>query len=138
MDISKDYRQIIVREFKYAAELMTKNELAEEKMFYFSSTYGVLSRIFNLEYDPQLVLSHLILNNAYGSINARINAIKGGDKVVVFPPEYFEKLTESIETLASQIEKNEDIYKTLQKIAELTFFTTGNGYYLFQKGLLKI
>ena len=110
----------------------------EEKMFYFSSTYGVLSRIFNLECDPQLIFAHFILNNAYGNIKARIDSIKSGDQLVMFPEDYFEKLTEYVQRLANQIEKNDDLGDTLQKITVLTFLTTGNGYYLFKKGMLKI
>lgn len=138
MDIPSEYRRIIVDEFKYAVKLMRENEHPELKLYYFSSTHGALSRIFNLHCDTQLVFMHFILNNANANINARLNAIKGGDIIVQFPDGYFEKLAECVETLASQIEKDENTYKILEKIAVLTFLTTGNGYYLFQKGMLKI
>jgi hypothetical protein len=138
MEIKQEYRKVLVEEFAYAAKMMKENQFAELKLFYFSSTYGALSRIFNLQYDPQLIFMHLVLNNAYGNINTRIQAIKGGEGIIQFPEEYFEKLTGYVEKLASQIERNEDTYKTLEEIALLTFLTTGNGFYLFQKGILKI
>lgn len=138
MDISKEHREIIVNEFLLTVKFMRGCESAEEKMFYFSSIYGVISRIFNLEYDPQLIFAHFVLNNAYGNIKSRIDAIKRGDQLVMFPGEYFDKLTGYVERLASQIEKDEDISSTLSKITVLTFLTTGNGYYLFKKGMLKI
>jgi len=117
---------------------MRKNESVESKIFYFSSTHGVLSRIFNLQCDPQLIFMHFVLNNAYANINGRINALKRGDLVIQFHPKFFEKLTESVEVLASKIEKDEDTFKTLEQIALLTFLTTGNGYYLFEKGMINL
>jgi len=138
MEINPEYKKMLVSEFRYAAKLMTENQFAEIKLFYFSSTFGILSRIFNLQYEPQLVFMHAILNNAHGNMIARLQAIKSGDIVVQFPQEFFEKLTQCVEKLALQIEKDEDTYKTLEEIVLLTFITTGNGYYLFQKGILKI
>lgn len=138
MDISKNYQEILVKEFRDSVTLMKKCDSGEEKMFYFSSTYGVLSRIFNLEYNPQLVFAHFVLNNVYANINARIDAIKSGNHLILFPDEYFEKLTHYIERLADQIENDENISNTLQSITILAFLTTGNGYFLFKKGVLKI
>lgn len=138
MNISQENRDVIVKEFRDSAKLMRGTPNAEKKMFYFSSTYGVLSRIFNLEYNAQVVFLHFVLNNAYGNIHARIDAIKKGDLVVDFPDNYFEKLAERVEQLAGQIEEKKSTYSTLEKIAELTFLTTGNGCYLREKGIIKV
>jgi len=138
MNINPEHRKILVDEFKYAAKMMREVKFVEQKLFNFSATYGAVSRIFNLQYDPQLIFMHLVLNNAHGNFNARVQAIKGGDPVIELSDEYFDKLANCIEALASQIEKDEDTYKALEKIALLTFLTTGNGFYLFQKGILKI
>ena len=135
---NKNYKKIIVEEFRYAAKLMRESGSVEDKMFYFSSTYGVLSRIFNLEYNPQLVFAHFVLQSTYGSISARIKAIRSGDRVVDFPFEFIEKLAEYVDILADLIEKDQDLCGALQDITEINFVTTGNGYYLFKKGLLKI
>lgn len=138
MKISENHKNIIVKEFLGAAKLMKEDGTAEDKMFYFSSTFGILSRIFNLEYDPQLVLAHFILQSAHGNISARIKAINDGDQVIKFPGEFIDKLSNKVEVLADLIEKNEDLYGTLQDINEITFVTTGNGYFLYKKGILKI
>ena len=138
MNINLEHRKVLVNEFRYATKMMREVKFAEQKLFNFSATYGAVSRIFNLQYDPQLVFMHLILNNAHGNFNARIQAIKGGDAVIDLSDQYFDTLADCVDTLASQIEKDEDTYKTLEKIALLTFSTTGNGFYLFQKGILKV
>lgn len=42
------------------------------------------------------------------------------------------------EESASNVYKKEDTYRTLEKLMTLTHVTTGNGYYLFTKGLVKV
>jgi hypothetical protein len=138
MNINTEHRRILVEEFRYITKRMSEAKFAEQKLYQFSATFGAVSRIFNFQCDPQLILMHLILNNAHGNIYARVQAIKGGDPVVELSEEYFDALTNCVEALASQIEKDEDTYKTLEKIASITFVTTGAGFYLFQKGILKI
>ncbi len=138
MKLSSEYKNILLDEFRFATKMMKEKSDPEDKLFYFSSTYGVLSRIFNLKFDPELVFIHSILNNAYINILNRLNAIKGGERTVVFPEGYFDKLTEYVEELAEKISKNENVYKALINIGLLTFLTTGNGAYLLQKGSFKI
>ena len=64
--------------------------------------------------------------------------ILGKDTVIDFPEGFFEKLSECLEELAKNIENNQDTYAVLQKISLLAYISTGNGYYLYQKGILKI
>jgi len=138
MNISDEYRSIIVDDFRFASKMMQSVTYAEQKLFHFSATYGTLSRVFNLQYDPQLVFAHFIFNNAHLSINARISAIKGGDLVIEFPEDFFSKLAQTLNDFADKIEKKLDTFEVLQRVVEISFISTGNGYYLFQKGFLKI
>lgn len=138
MNISTEYKKIIAEEFRYSAKMMKATEFADKKLFFFSSTYGVLSRIFNLQYDPQLVFAHFILNSSYASINSRISSIKSGDVVIDFPAQGLNKLAEAVEEFADKIEQGQSIFEVLQKIVEISFISTGNGFYLFQKGILKL
>lgn len=138
MKLSSEYKNILLDEFGFAAKMMKEKANPEDKLFYFSSTYGALSRIFNLKFDAELVFIHSILNNAYINILNRLNAIKGGETTVVFPEGYFDKLTVCVEELTEKISKNENVYKTLIDIGLLTFLTTGNGAYLLQKGSFKV
>ena len=134
MKLSSEHKKLILEEFDFAIQKMKESQTQDQKLFYFSSTYGVLSRIFNIEFDSELVLIHAVLNNAYTNMLARFKAIKAGEVAVTFPANYFDKLIDCTEELADKIKKDSSLYDTLIKISLLTFVTTGNGAYLLAKG----
>lgn len=139
MNINDNFRKILVKEINYVVKKMNESSDAREKLYYFSAVYGVVLRIFNLEYDSDLVYAHFILNETHKAFMERLQTIlKGGEKVVPLLEEHFMKLAAFTKELGKRIEKDEDISDTLKKFAILSFTTTGNGYYLQQKGLLKI
>lgn len=138
MKLSSEHKKIILEEFDFAVKKMKESQTQDQKLFYFSSTYGVLSRIFNINFDSELVFIHAVLNNAYTNMLGRFKAIKSGETSVTFPADFFEKLTCCIEELAERIKKDSSLYNTLIKISLLTFVTTGNGAYLLEKGSFKI
>lgn len=138
MKLKVEHKKSIVDEFAFVAKRMRETELLDQKLFYFSGTFALLSRIFNSEFHSQLTMAHLIMTTAHTNILARINAIKGGDNTVVLQKEFFEKLTLAVEEFAARVNKSEDIYDVVERIALLTFVTTGNGHYLLQRGLLSL
>jgi len=141
MNISKQYKEIIIEELNNVAIKMKESDDITEKMYFFSAAYGMVHRIFNLEFNPTLVLIHTILNTAYSTISGRIEAAtRGQDRAVKIPKRLFDGLQETIMDIADNISKDDEneLFKNLQKIANLGYSTTGNGYYLFQKGMLKI
>lgn len=138
MNINDDFREIILKEINYVVAKMDKSETAEEKAYYFSGIHGMLQRIFNLEYNEELVYAYLILSETHKAFVSRLQAIKAGQKEIPIYNEHFEKLIIIVKELADKIEKKEDISDLLKKLLLLSYTTTGNGYYLFQKGLLKI
>ena len=141
MNISDEHRRIIVDEFRSVAARMRETSDEYRKLYWFSAIYGVLTRVFNLEFDATLVFIHVLLNGAYNTINARAAAIsQGRDRAINIPEGLFDSLNEVLEELAGNIETDneQDIFRNLQKIANLTYVTTGNGYYLYQKGLLQL
>jgi len=142
MKISDSNRGIIVNEFRNASRKMKENEDYYDKLFWFSSTYGIVQRVFNFEFEPILIFTHQTLQGVYKLLYDRISSlITTPDKSIAIPAkEIFDNLEELVENLADNIEKNNDnsMYKNLQKISNLGYIATGNGYYLFLKGLLKI
>lgn len=141
MNISKQYKEIIIEELNNVAIKMKESDDITEKMYFFSAAYGMVHRIFNLEFNPTLVLIHTILNTAYSTISGRIEAAtRGQDRAVKIPKGLFDSLQETIVDIADNISKDDEneLFKNLRKIANLSYSTTGNGYYLFQKGMLKI
>jgi len=139
MDISDNLKKTIVKEINFAVNKMNENSAAEKKLYYFSAVYGMILRILNLEYDSDLVYTHFILSETHRAFSGRLQSnLKGQEKVIFLQEEHFKKLSAITKELGKRIEKDEDICDTLKKFAILSFTTTGNGYYLEQKGLLKI
>lgn len=141
MNISKQYKEIIIEELNNVAIKMKESDDLAEKMYFFSAAYGMVHRIFNLEFNPTLVLIHTILNTAYSTISGRIEAVtRGQDRAVKIPKGLFDSLQKTIVDIADNISKDDEnkLFKNLQKIVNLSYATTGNGYYLFQKGMLRI
>ncbi len=116
-------------------EKMKSEENPKSKLYYFSATYGIMSRIFNEEFIPDLVFAHLVLNATHGNIISRLD---NPEKTIKVPENIFDKLITAAEDLYEAIEKDDSLYEPLKKFSLLTFITTGNGYYLYQKGLLRI
>jgi len=139
MEITPEFRKSIVNEFRLVAKKIREEEDPARKLFFFSATYGVISRVFNFSYDPQLVFIHMVLNASYNTLNAAVTRFESiEERAISIPEGLFNKLADATEELADKIEKDEDTYETLQKIAIMCFSTTGNGYYLYEKGLLSI
>lgn len=138
MNISDNSKDIIVKEINYVVDQMEQCSTEEEKLYYFSGVYSMIQRIFNLEYDSDLVYAHFILRGTYNAFMQRFEAIKAGQTLIPLSEEHFKKLTTITKELAKKIEEKKNIDNTLKKFTILSYMTTGNGYYLFQKGLLKI
>jgi hypothetical protein len=138
MQLSKSNKLALANEIRTAVGYMSKTNIAQEKMYFFSAVFGIANRIMNLEFDPELGFVHHVTNAAYATINANLISMAQGQSVRTFPPQLFEKLQEALEDLASHIEKGESTYPALERISNLAYSTSGNGYYLFLKGALKI
>ena len=138
MKTSESYRKIITDEIDYVENMMNKAKDIEKKLYFFSGIHAAIQRIFNLEYDSDLVYIQVILQHTYTALTQRLQAVKNKDLVVPLLEVQIEHLMGIIKELSEKIRSNEDLDGTLKKFAILAYSTTGNGYYLFQKGLLKI
>jgi hypothetical protein len=138
MNISDQSRKTLVDEIRYVAEKMGKTKDRTQKIFYFSAIHGTISRIFNLEYDAELVYLHFILQQTYIAFKQGVDRLKGIDILIPIAEEQFDKLTKLSKELASKIQKKEGTDKTAKEFILLAYTMTGNGYYLMEKGVLKI
>ena len=139
LNITEDAKNIITSEFDYAVEKMRSEPNPLKKLFFYSATYGVLPRIFNIEYDPMLIHMHLILQTSFGTINHKVQEIvRGVEQVIEIPSQFFEKLEDTLERMSEKINKNEEFYDDLVAITNLTYAFVGNGQYLYQKGILEL
>jgi len=138
MHLSKINRIALAKEIRTVADYMKKTDLSKEKIYFFSAIYGVAQRIMNLEYDPELGFIHYVTNNAYNTFNSTQLLISQGNSMPNFPSNLFDRLQEALEELAIYVEEEKQTYPILEKISNLALCTSGNGYYLFLKGMLKI
>lgn len=140
MQISDDTRKILVDEINFVVKKMQQQEASmEDKLYFFTAIHGMFHRIANLEFDPELVLAHLVLARTHSTIIDRLAAImEKREKPVRIPDKLFDALIATTKELAKRIKKDDTIYDVLQRFAILGFVTTGNGYYLYERGKLSI
>jgi hypothetical protein len=138
MATSKNFKKLIIDEIKFAVDKMSESEDPNEVLYYFSAIPGIMHRVFNVEYDPDLVYMHHILRSTQEAFTQRLKASMGGDAVFILDGGQIDKLIELSKILLERLRDNKDIDRTLKKFTVLLYSTTGNGFYLMQKGVLKI
>lgn len=140
LKLPKNLRSKLVSEFRYAAERMGEAEAPAEKLYFFSVLFGEATRVLNWHWDRELALIWFVTQQAQQVIASREQSIKQGDPIVRLPNEYFQALTKNVAELADYVEQEgneQQLLEIIGKFAELTYMTTGNGFYLAQRGMIK-
>lgn len=139
MKISDAIRENIIADFDFALSKMKATEDKGQILFFFSAFYGAVSRALNFEYDQDLVFAHLILKATHETLMGRFKALSTGQDVTVpLFEEQFAMLINLSKEFRDKIASNKSADAVLKKMSVLSYSTTGNGYYLFCKGLIKI
>lgn len=141
MKIPEKYYEIILNEFKDVEKLAKEATNIDDKLYFFSASFGVINRVMNFHYDPLLVFIHQVLQTTHQSLLQRFSAPKiPGSISNIVPDEMINSLFKNFSQLISEFEKKEDqkIREVLQKFSILSYATTGNGYYLYLKEKLII
>lgn len=139
MIVKNKQRMKIVDEINFVIKMMNSSQNISQKLFYFSGVHALIHRIFNQDFDEDLIVMHLVLHNTHGSFMNRFKVFEqGADRTVEVNDKQIEGLTASLKELAEAIEKKANIENILKKFIVLSYSTTGNGFYLLQKGILKI
>lgn len=138
MKINKIYKTAIVNEIKYVQKKMKESSNLEKKLFYYSAIPAEFLRVLNLEYDCDILYLHHVVNHAHGSFQQRIATIKAGDINVAVDERQIEQLESLLDDVICVVEQKKNIDDVLKAFIELAYSTSGNGYYLMEKGLLKI
>ena len=139
MELSSNSRQVIVDEFLYVANRLKEEGPIARKIYTYSAAYSVVNRVLNIEFDPTLILIHGVLQTSHAQINNTVGAIAtGAEKVITIPKDLFNYLAQSLQDLGTAISEDGDILMPLGRIAIAGYIMTGNGYYLYQKGILKL
>ncbi len=138
MNLSPEMQEIFTDEVVTAIKHMRSVNTLEEKLFFLSAVYGAAFRIMNIKFDAELAFIHNVVNAAYVMMKTNLASIKQGQGVNTFPKDVFDKLENALDELVVKIEKGEATYPVLEKISNLAYSTTGNGYYLYLKGMLTV
>jgi hypothetical protein len=139
MKISPELKKTLVDELRLVAKKVDDEIDVRKKIYFFSAAHGMVHRIFNINFDPELVLIHLVLNSTHGiAQNLHTMIERGDEKVIQIPDDFFNKLARLTEELAKTIEEDKDVYEILKKITIHSYLLSGNGYYLYQKGIIKV
>ncbi len=139
----EEYRQRLAKEYRYTVTKMQQSPSPAKKLFYFSVLFGEAQRVLNWEWDRDLALVHMVIHQ----VHAQISPVTQTPVFGILPingATLFEKLTEAASDLATYFEKREnksskeELCQILGRFAEITYAVSGNGSYLYEKGLIKL
>ena len=139
MNLSADMQKRFTDEVYFVIKSIKNTDSPTEKLYFFSAGYGMAQRIINFEYEPELTFIQQVLQLVYNMVNARLAAISAGQEGgISIPDGLFDSLEEALEEMVDRIEQGAETYPALQKMVNLAYSTTGNGYYLYLKGMLTV
>jgi len=136
--LSDKYRAVLKEEILYVVNKMHDSQNIEQKIFFFSAIYAMIQRIINLEYNGDLLFAHHVIQRTHEMYIQRLMAIKAGDMSVPFSEEHLIVLEKASMELVQALDKKSTLTSALKTFSIASYSTTGNGYYLMEKGMLKI
>jgi hypothetical protein len=119
----------VLSECDFILEQIRQEALIKKKLYFFSGLYTAIERVMRLSPDPQLVLLHMALSTCYHSLLALVGNRERGDIAVEIPDNLSATLEAYLKELRDKIEKNDNLYVTIEKFADLAYLSTGAGYY---------
>jgi hypothetical protein len=138
MQLTDELRSRIASEFRYAADHMRSEEDPHTKLYYYSALFGEVTRILNLNWDRDLVLAYTVLSATHSQVAGMAHNIGSGrERAIKLTVEHIEALTNAASDLAGYFETDgtdAELYSLLGRISEIGYASTGNGWYLLQKG----
>jgi hypothetical protein len=126
-------------EFRFAAKKMADTSDLGAKLYFFSAFHGELNRALNQFWNRELVLAHLVLHRVHEQIMGRLSMpTPGGPIPPEFPPALDRLAADLAEIFGDAQVDDARLSQLLARAAELSYVCTGNGYYLYLKGEIKI
>ena len=135
----KEYQQRLAKEYRYAVTKMQETH-PTRKLFYFSVFFGEAQRVLNLEWNRDLALIYTVTLHVYTQMTTQA-PLSG--QLPIDVATVHEKLTQAASDLAAYFEKPEnestggELCQVLGRLAEIAYVVSGNGSYLYEKGLIK-
>lgn len=141
MNISEEYFKLINNELKEVKKLCNEAKTLEDKLYFFSASFGVLNRVMNFSCEPILVFMHNVLQDAHKKLSQR-RAIPQKPGVICesLPKEIIDSFFSYFYKLINEFSNKDEnkIRKVLEKISYISYTTTGNGFYLYLSGKLDL
>ncbi|HEY4711290.1 MAG TPA: hypothetical protein VIH69_01200 [Dehalococcoidia bacterium] len=139
MNLSPEMKKTFIDEVRFALKNMKSTTAAAQKWYFFSAIHAMAQRILNLEYEPELAFIFQVFQVTHNMVNARLAALSVGQEAGVgVPDNLFIKIEDEVEKMIDLLEQGKESYPVLQRLVNIAYSTTGNGYYLYLKGMLKI
>jgi hypothetical protein len=139
MKVPEPYKSKLLSEFDHVLVRLTEERRPDEKMYYFSALHGTVNRVLNFECTDDLIFLHHVLSTLFAAFNGRIQALmQDAEPAIKLDPLLLDRLVEHTRNLAKALRDDTDPSDIYRKMIALAYATTGNGYYLYQKGALKI
>ena len=142
LSLPEQVKSRLAHEFRIAADSVAQSGDLATKLYFLSIFHGEPQRQLNIHWDPDLNLLFMIVRVALQQIQGHppLPATPGAQDGL--PVGFLQALDAVSEELASVFEADEiDVarfYAILARIAELGYVVTGNGYYLYLKGMIKV
>lgn len=136
MKLSKKNKKLLIDEIALSIKLMkhSEEESLAKVLYFFSSINSIFQRLFNIDYDADMVYAHSILLSVHNSFVSAIQSPIG-----LISKEHIECLIELSEMLMLRIKDDEDWEDVLKRFVLLSYSLTGNGHYLLNyKKVLKL
>jgi len=141
VSIQQEYKSLIIEEFEDVGRLLKEAKSPSDFLYLFSASYGILNRILNIQCDPTLVFMHQVLQSLHQAMQARLQAAGSNPlEPYPFPIEFLPKMGEILEKLRLAFLKGSEseICHELSRASNLSYASTGNGYYLYIRKKLQI
>jgi len=125
---------MLIKEISYCRKKIIEEPNPIRKTLYYGGLIGKIFSIRNLEFDPELNFINLVLGSTYNTLRNYFEV----EQSFELPKMFFGKLCEYLEQLETKIKNKESTYNVLERIVNLSVTAEWYGYYLFEKGELKI
>jgi hypothetical protein len=126
MNLPNEYHNLLLNELIEVKKLYDNAKSLEDRLYFFSASFGAINRIMNFHYDPLLVFMHQVLQHVHQAMMQRLaNRKASGSISNVFPTQLEESLSENFEKLIIEFEsKNENsLRERLEKFSNLSYAT---------------
>jgi hypothetical protein len=143
MKLQKELRQRLAKEYRFAATRMQQEKQPARRLFYFSVFFSEAQRTLNLEWDRDLALVQLIAQHVHAQMTALTQTPLLLASLPIDQARLLEQLSKTASDMAAYFEKREDgdnkeeLFQVLGSLAEVGYVASGNGSYLYEKGVIK-